>query len=85
MKKAQPMPCHDCGRIIGARKHHILSGLSLRCYECFTWPGKHAEAFPNCPHEWHDMYDHGTRLATRAAAAHILAKSPTHTRTKETA
>jgi hypothetical protein len=36
----------------------------------------HADAYPGCPEEWHDMHDHPLSFATRAAVAWLLAPPP---------
>lgn len=32
----------------------------------------HVRWYPACPHDWHDMFDHGGRFATRAGAWYAL-------------
>lgn len=74
MPTAQPFNCHLCNRRIGARRTHMLSdaGPFVLCIGCYSARDTHHRLYPNCPVAWHDMHDHGTKFATRAAARQLL-------------
>lgn len=70
-----PLQCQSCQRRIGARASHILIGEppTLLCVSCLSDRRSHGRYFPDCPHHWHDMYDHRPlRFATKAAAHRVL-------------
>lgn len=72
---AEPYDCHNCRRRIGARrKHLIIRERHVICTGCMNDPKLHATYHPDCPIPWHDMYDHGIHLATRAGARWTLTK-----------
>jgi hypothetical protein len=58
----EALHCYKCEKPIGAKRCHLVMKRAavVICSEC-TWPGTrelHAEFFPDCPHSWHDLYDH---------------------------
>jgi len=73
-----PAPAHDCrecGHRIGKRRFHcIVADTRVLCAKCLNQRPLHAKYYPGCPDTWHDMHDHGTRFATRAAAWFVLAQ-----------
>ena len=73
---APPVDCGHCGRRMGARRtHYVLTDLRppvVVCIKCFG-RAFHGDTYPDCPHEWHDMHDHGLSFATRAAVPWVLA------------
>jgi hypothetical protein len=66
--------CTACGRRIAKRASVPLCGddLTICCSRCLGGHEAHAAIYPDCPEAWHDVYDHGTRLCTHAAARHLL-------------
>ncbi len=72
MKPAPAFDCASCGRRIGkTATHHLIGGSGVVCSRCLTRPA-HARLFPDCPHRWHDVYDHQCSPGTRAGiAAHL--------------
>jgi hypothetical protein len=75
--KAQPYQCDHCGRRIGANRSHIVVAAAdpplVVCVRCLG-RADHGRAFPDCPHQWHDMHDHpplifSSRAAVRAVVA----------------
>lgn len=75
--RAPALYCDECGRRIGReRLHFILDSIDstrLMCGRCIDRRELHAKYYPACPDgDWHDMYDHPLKLATRAAAWFIL-------------
>jgi hypothetical protein len=81
--KAPPIDCAACGRRIGKRAGHVLLGYpddlavdKVICLGCMMNHTStrllHARFYPNCEHDWHDLWDHQHCGATRAAAAHLL-------------
>lgn len=75
--RAPALCCDECGHAIGAgRTHFITAGNVLLCGGCmvptFGTQSLHARHYPACAEDWHDMYDHPLKLATRAAAWMLL-------------
>ncbi|BBZ17077.1 hypothetical protein MGAD_14120 [Mycolicibacterium gadium] len=63
---APPQSCHRCGRTIGKRRlHGLFEGGLLLCTKCSVLSegskSLHTEYYPECPHDWHDMYRQGGR------------------------
>ncbi|MBX7434167.1 hypothetical protein JDV09_18895 [Mycobacterium sp. Y57] len=73
---APALPCSHCGRTIAKRRGHLtFDGTVLLCGKCVEAPtpqAAHARHYPDCPHRWHDMWDHPVQFASRAAAWLIL-------------
>ena len=70
---APPHDCHECGRRIGERRFHcIINNTHVLCGKCIDKRHLHATYYPDCPENWHDMYDHALHFATRAAAWYVL-------------
>lgn len=70
-----PAPSFDCAvchHTLGKwRGHNVTTDQRIICPDCISKP-LHAELFPNCPVDWHDLYDHlryvhSDRLAVAAA------------------
>ena len=71
---APALDCHECGKRIGKRRFHcIIDNTRVLCARCLDQRHLHTKYHPDCPTSWHDMYDHDIKLATRAAAWHLLA------------
>lgn len=69
----EPLDCHACGRRIGRdRRHSIVRGSFVLCMACMEIKNLHAVYHPDCPVPWHDMFDHGSILATRGGANRVL-------------
>ena len=66
--------CTLCRRRIGRNRLHLLpaNNAYVICGRCADRPDAHERLHPDCPARWHDGHDHITRLATRAAATHLL-------------
>ena len=79
---ASAIECEKCSRAIGKQQIHV--GLKevrqAWCAKCFgprTREGSaaaHALAYPTCPIDWHDMYDHEHAFGTRAAMSRWFIK-----------
>lgn len=63
--------CAECRRTIGKSGYHRLLGpepydpgrvLCINCSRRGSWRPTaqelHAKYYPDCPYEWHDLYDH---------------------------
>ena len=73
-----PAPAHDCaecGRRLGKGGGHNIVGRAVLCVRCIDRRQLHAKYHPDCPHIWHDLYDHSPPSATRAGAWYVLARS----------
>jgi len=78
--RAPALRCDGCGRQIGMGiGHHVIrDGAVLLCRHCrdprtrAAMQEAHVRWYPACPHDWHDMFDHGGRFATRAGAWYAL-------------
>ena len=73
---APPLDCAVCGKTIGRTATHALTAtgvvLHQRCLEGgrdYSSKRVHARIYPDCPHPWHDMYDHRSITGTRAGIA----------------
>jgi hypothetical protein len=65
---APALDCHACGTRVGKQRFHcIIDNTRVLCGRCMNLPQLHAKYYPDCPVAWHDMYDHGVNLASRAA------------------
>jgi hypothetical protein len=74
--RAPALCCDECGRRIGQRRFHcVVDNTKLLCSRCLGDRGLHAKYYPACAEDWHDMYDHPLKLATRAAAWFVLTDS----------
>jgi hypothetical protein len=70
---APALRCDECGKRIGRRRlHFVTASAHLLCGSCLDKRQLHTKYYPDCPENWHDMYDHGGQLATRAAAWFVL-------------
>jgi hypothetical protein len=76
---APPLNCAVCRRRIPKSRHVILLGYPdvatdrLLCSRCMlSTKHLHGRFYPDCPVDWHDLHDHPSCMATRAAAAHLL-------------
>jgi hypothetical protein len=72
--RAPALYCDECGRRIGQRRFHCVVSMTPSCCAAGAWGGRglHAKYYPACAENWHDMYDHPLKMATRAAAWFIL-------------
>jgi hypothetical protein len=71
--RAPALRCDQCRRRIGQRRFHcVVDNTKLLCSRCLGDRGLHAKYYPACAEDWHDMYDHPLKLATRAAAWFVL-------------
>ena len=55
----------------------MFNGNLLLCSRCTeSWHGSsraaHAKQYPDCPTDWHDMWDHFTCSGTRAGIWYVL-------------
>ena len=76
---APPFDCAACARRIGRdRTHYQLSkvGNPVVCIRCAETRTLHSKFFPDCPHQWHDLFDHLDRVGTRAGIAAALGLWP---------
>lgn len=70
---APALNCSACARPIGKRRgHFIFQRAVLLCGKCADDPTAHAQRYPACDKQWHDMWDHLDCMATRAAAWFVL-------------
>ena len=88
MKAAPAFDCAECARRIGKNRGHHFIGYPeqisvdrLLCTRCITSTRNvqrqlHGKYYPDCRIGWHDLYDHGTCSASRAAAASLLGLWP---------
>jgi len=61
--------CRRCNRRIGVNKTHMLTATNvILCSRCVYRNSRplHSQLYPDCPDEWHDLYDHPLASATRA-------------------
>ncbi|MCV7399774.1 hypothetical protein H7K24_06370 [Mycobacterium fragae] len=69
--------CAVCRHRIGKRCGRIITTETdiICCVRCVMEHSKlaHKVAYPDCPIDWHDMWDHQHVSATRAAARWIIA------------
>ncbi|MGO9155885.1 hypothetical protein [Mycobacterium sp.] len=71
--RAPALRCDECGKRIGQRRLHcVLDPARMICGRCLGKRQLHATYYPDCPKDWHDMYDHPLSFATRAAAWFVL-------------
>ena len=77
MKPAPPFDCARCHRRIAKRGlHHLIDGTAIViCGRCLGRDA-HADLFPDCPKQWHDMHDHDAAMGTRAGIAATLGLWP---------
>lgn len=85
MTPAPSFDCAVCGRRIGKTRGHFLLGYPdtppsperLLCVRCMNNSRRlHARYYPDCPERWHDLHDHPSCHATRAAAAKLIGVWP---------
>lgn len=58
---APSFDCEVCHRTIDKwRGHNVTTDNRIICSGCIPGNSKplHRELFPDCPDDWHDMYDH---------------------------
>jgi hypothetical protein len=71
--KPAALHCYNCHRPIGSRRCHILVKrvAVMLCLDCVGARQLHTDFIPECPHPWHDLYDHPDEyiLATNRRAA----------------
>jgi hypothetical protein len=76
---AAPPPalrCDECGQRLGkARGHLVTASQNLVCARCALENARrlHTKYYPDCPEDWHDVFDHHIGHATRAGAWFVLA------------
>lgn len=66
-----PLHCESCSRRIGRQRTHYVVNTSppcVLCGRCIGLQRAHARLWPECPHLWHDAWDHAMVSASRAAA-----------------
>jgi hypothetical protein len=67
--------CVVCQRRIGPqRTHYITETNKVVCGDCCVFTMKsttpaHAQLYPDCPVDWHDLWDHQFMHATSRAGA----------------
>ena len=78
MSTAPAFDCTACGRRIGkSAGHNVTTDARVLCTRCLSDPRLHAQFFPTCPHNWHDMFDHTRHVVgTRAGTAWVLGLWP---------
>lgn len=83
MKPAPAFDCVICARRIGKnRSHHLINYPDVTadrvlCSRCMLDTRRlHARFYPACGERWHDLHDHPSGSATRAAAAQLLGLWP---------
>lgn len=66
-----PPTCAACAE----PAEHPISGGRHLCSPCIVRRELHGDLFPECPHAWHDVFDHSTtsRRLARPAEADLLA------------
>jgi hypothetical protein len=65
--------CQHCAKPIGKdRLHAVVNADTVLCCDCTSIAGQHARYHPDCPRDWHDMWDHDLKLADRACTHLIL-------------
>lgn len=74
MSSGPTLTCESCGHAISTNTgHNITDHGRLICSRCLNRRNLHSDRWPDCPHTWHDNYDHIRHvIGTRAAAAHLL-------------
>lgn len=70
--------CQACHRTIGKNAgHNVTDHGRVMCSRCLNHRDLHSDWWPDCPHSWHDNFDHIRRIgSTRAAIAHQLRNVP---------
>jgi hypothetical protein len=86
-RPAPAFDCAACGRRIGKTTSHVLLGergdhsvdhlICVRCMNKGRHWGLHTRFYPDCPTDWHDLYDHPSCSGTRAGIASLLGLWPT--------
>lgn len=77
---APALCCDECRKRIGkSRTHFVIASGNLLCPGCLVLTRGssarlHAKYYPDCPEDWHDMWNHNISHATRAAAWFVLAE-----------
>ena len=72
--------CDCCHRRIGKQATHYFTedNRIMLCGRCVLPRSTHHRMYPDCPHKWHDMHDHGSIMfATRAGVIHLLKQNRT--------
>lgn len=74
---APALDCHECGRRIGKQRLHFITKFGhqpgrLLCGKCRDNKSLHAKYYPDCPDDWHDMWDHPCHGATTRATAWLI-------------
>lgn len=72
---AHAVDCESCGRTIGKTAgHNVTDTYRVLCSRCLNTRNLHSLWWPNCPHTWHDNFDHIRYvLSTRGAVSRLLA------------
>lgn len=73
--------CAVCGRQIAKRRSHILTDTDvIVCSRCAVDHGRdaHSVTHPDCPVEWHDLFDHSTMGCSPAALRYLIRKGGFH-------
>ncbi|MCV7317269.1 hypothetical protein H7J77_17175 [Mycolicibacillus parakoreensis] len=66
--------CNVCNRRLGLnRMHLVVNNTTILCARCANENGRrlHSELHPDCPEDWHDVYDHPLKFATRAGVFRV--------------
>lgn len=86
MTPAPAFDCSQCGRRLSKQRTHVYVPAtdSVWCLGCFSphvggSRPVHARIYTDCPHSWHDMYDHPSATGTRAGIAALLRLWPERT------
>lgn len=69
--------CRRCGVGLPKSANHFLDSTRVYCGNCMHNSGKstigiHAAEYPNCPDDWHDMYDHVRTICENREVAHAV-------------
>lgn len=78
MRPAPALDCHACRKTIPKRRgHNLTEDNHVLCMTCLGDKRLHSSLWPDCPHTWHDNYDHTPSVAgTRAGVAAVLGVWP---------
>jgi len=71
------IPCHDCGKVRRQGLYSVFEGGLYLCRRCLPGNsiGEHGRRYPECPEDWHDMWDHLYCLADRRALPFAIEKA----------
>jgi pyruvate/2-oxoacid:ferredoxin oxidoreductase beta subunit len=70
--------CDSCGIKLAANAiHNVLPTAVPRtvCTSCVHRISLHRRFYPQCPYDFHDLFDHNFTICTRAAARQIITKA----------